>query len=279
MPGVVVVGSWLRRKLVADSPCVTRWRFYFYNVRAKIRQDHRSRRPRDETRQVHDLQSREDVFSCHKCLLRSFVSPSLELRCTLFEKCGSSFLLVFCCGAETEERGLERQTFGLSRFQSLVHRLKRVFDGDGSVGKNLFQDRFGARDQIGGGDNLVDQAYAMSFGCVDYPRGKNELKGPSLPDQSGQALRTASARKEAQFHFRLTELCVLCGDPDGARHRSFAATAERKPVDCRDHRLTEILDEVQDRLAKAAGPFCFHSSNMSEFADIGSSDEGLIAGP
>ena len=36
---------------------------------------------------------------------------------------------------------------------------------------------------------------------------------------------------------------------------------------------------VQDRLPEAAGPFCFHRSDMSEFADVRASDEGLIARP
>ena len=41
----------------------------------------------------------------------------------------------------------------------------------------------------------------------------------------------------------------LRGDADGASHRRLAAAAERKAVDRRDHRLAEILDEIEDALS------------------------------
>src|SRR5882757_5235145 len=44
------------------------------------------------------------------------------------------------------------------------------------------------------------------------------------------------------------ELRVFGSEPDGARHRGFASTAERKAVDGRDYRLTKILDQVECRL-------------------------------
>ena len=125
------------------------------------------------------------------------------------------------------------------------------FTAIGALAKNLFQDRFGTRDEIRGRDNFVDQADAISFGCVDRLSGKNELKGPAFPDQPGQALRAASAGKKAQLHFGLAELCVLGGDSDGASHCGFAAAAEREAVDRSDHRLAEILDESSGPLARS----------------------------
>ncbi len=151
-------------------------------------------------------------------------------------------------------------------------------NGDRGVGEDLFQDRFGTRDEIRGRDDFVDQANAISFGCIDHLSGKNELKSPALPHQPGQALRAAAAWKKAQLHFGLAELCVFCGDSDGASHGGFAATAEREAVDCSDHRLAEILDEIQDALPEAAGPFCFDRSDLGELADVRSRDEGLVAG-
>ena len=46
---------------------------------------------------------------------------------------------------------------------------------------------------------------------------------------------------------------MLDRDPDGAGHRRLAAAAEREAVDRGDHRLAEILDEIEHLLAEAAG--------------------------
>ena len=67
-------------------------------------------------------------------------------------------------------------------------------------------------------------------------------------------------------------------DPDGARHRRLAAAAERKAVDRRDHRLAEILDEIEDLLSETAGLFGFDRRDMSEFADVRAGDERFVAG-
>ena len=67
-------------------------------------------------------------------------------------------------------------------------------------------------------------------------------------------------------------------DPDGAGHRRLAAAAERKAVDGRDHRLAEILDEVEDLLPEAAGLLGFDRGDMRELADVGAGDECLVAG-
>src|SRR6185437_13715633 len=75
-------------------------------------------------------------------------SPPLELRRSLGQESGGAFLLILCAGAESEERGLQRQTLGLTGIQALVHRLERVGDGDGSVGEDFLQKGFGTRNQL-----------------------------------------------------------------------------------------------------------------------------------
>src|SRR4051812_30692126 len=155
-------------------------------------------------------------------------STPLKLRRALLEKSLRALPLVFRPGAEPEERSLKRQALALARLQAFVHRFERELHGERGVGKDLLQDRFGARDEIGGGDDLVDETDAVSLLRADYLAGEDELQGATLPDQPRQALRTAATRKDAQLNFGLAELRVLCGHPDGAGHRRLASAAERE---------------------------------------------------
>src|SRR5215813_5580936 len=68
MPGIVVLGAGLRRDLEYNSLRVARWRFNLDHVSAKVGQYHRRARTGDEAREVHYLQSREDVVSCRRVL-------------------------------------------------------------------------------------------------------------------------------------------------------------------------------------------------------------------
>src|SRR4029077_14204734 len=63
-----------------------------------------------------------------------------------------------------------------------------------------------------------------------------------------------------------------------AGHRGLAAAAQGKTIDRRNHRLAEILDEIEDLLPETAGLFGLESREVCELADIGTSDEGLVAG-
>ena len=50
-----------------------------------------------------------------------------------------------------------------------------------------------------------------------------------------------------------------------------------KPLICGDHWFPEVFYKVQNRLPKAARPFCLDRSDVSELADVCACDEGLIA--
>src|SRR5262249_61780148 len=113
--------------------------------------------------------------------------------------------------------------------------------------------------------------------CADHRAGQNELKRAAPSDQPRQPLRAAAAGKQSQLDLGLAELRVLDGDADGARHRRLAAAAQRKAVDRRDHRLAEILDEIEHLLADTAGPFGVDRTRMRELADIGAGYECLVA--
>jgi hypothetical protein len=57
----------------------------------------------------------------------------------------------------------------------------------------------------------------------------------------------------------------------------LAAAAERKTVDGCDHRLTEILDQIEHLLPETTRLFCFERRDLRELADIRTGDEGFVA--
>ena len=148
----------------------------------------------------------------------------------------------------------------------------------GTVCSDLLQDRLGACDQVGCRNDFVDESDAMGLLRADHLSGKDELQGAAFSDQSRQALRAAAARNESQLDFGLAELRVVHRDPDGASHRRLAAAAERKAIDRRDHRLAEVLDEIEDLLPETAGLLRLERRGMRELADVGARDECFVAG-
>ena len=79
----------------------------------------------------------------------------------------------------------------------------------GALAGDLLQDRFGARDQVGGRNDFVDQPDAVGLLRADHLAGQNELQGAALADQPRQPLRAAAARNESELDFGLAELRVL----------------------------------------------------------------------
>src|SRR5437870_2946547 len=206
-------------------------------------------------------------------------SPSLELRGALLEERLRPLLLVVRPGAEAEEGRFQGQPFGLARLQSLVHRLERELHGERSVGKDLLQDHLRTRHQLRGGNDLVHEADAVRLLRADRCAGKNQLQRAAFTDQPREALCSAAARNDAQRNLGLAELRVLRGDPERASHGRLATAAERKAIDRGDHRLADILDQVENRLAERARLFSFDRRDTGQLVDVGSGDERLVAGP
>src|ERR1700693_4468529 len=69
------------------------------------------------------------------------------------------------------------------------------------------------------------------------------------------------------------------GDPDCASHRCLTAAAERKTVNGRDDRLSEVLNQVEHCLPAAAGLFGLDWRRMRQLTDVLSCDESLVASP
>src|SRR5438552_3734881 len=201
------------------------------------------------------------------CACLFLLSPP-KLRRSLFKEGRSPFLLVLGSGAQPEERSFQCQALVQAGFQSFGHGFERIPDGDRSVGKDLFQNRFGAADQIGGGNDFVDQTDAPGLLGTDDFAGKDELQGPAFANQTRQPLCSAGARQDSKFHFGLYEFRRLRGDPNGASHSRFTTAAEREPVDGRDHRITQDFNQAEHVLSIAAGVLALDRPQVSEFVHV-----------
>src|SRR4051812_22309154 len=83
-------------------------------------------------------------------------SASVKLRRAFFKEGRGAFLLVFRCRADAKIGRFKRKPLGLAGVYPLVGRFQRELYGDRSVGGDLLQDRLGASDEIGRGNNFVD---------------------------------------------------------------------------------------------------------------------------
>src|SRR5205823_10962420 len=127
-------------------------------------------------------------------------------------------------------------------------------------------------------DDFVNESDAIGFLSADNLSGKNELKRAAFADESRQTLGSATAGNHSQFHFGLTELCVLRGDSNRACHRGFATATKRETIHRCDHRLAEIFDKIENALPKRARLLSFDCGDLRELVDVGACDECFIAG-
>src|SRR5439155_18208587 len=111
---------------------------------------------------------------------RALCSITSSARLSGIEKRLCTFLLVVCAGAKAEQRSFQCQAFGLTRFQSLVHRFERILHSHWSICEDLIKHCFGPRDQISGWDDFVHQPDAISFLRADHFSGEDELECATL---------------------------------------------------------------------------------------------------
>ena len=98
-------------------------------------------------------------------------------------------------------------------------------------------------------NDFIHQPDAVRFLRGNHFAGKKNLHGESRADQPRQPLRAAVAGNESELHFGLAELCVLAGQAHGAGHGDLASAAQREAVDAGDHRLAQVLDQIERGLA------------------------------
>src|SRR6266436_1595486 len=209
------------------------------------------------------------------CTVSGALAP-LELWGTLCKKGGCSFLLVFGPRANREQQSFKEQALREARIQPLVYRLNRVLHADWCVGDELVEYRFCSCEQTGSWDDLVHQANAIGFLRADDFAGQDELQCAAFPDQPRKTLRSAISRHYADLHFGLTEPRSFRGDSNRAGHRQFAATAERKTIHSSDDRLSEVFNEVRERLAGSRFLFRRERGVVGHFADVRAGRKRLV---
>src|SRR5690606_5509363 len=99
------------------------------------------------------------------------------------------------------------------------------------------------------GYNVVDQADPSRFRSINHFPGKDELQRPARSHKPCEPLRATIPWNHTQADFRQAQLCALYGYPDMTSHGEFASSAQRKPVDGREHRLGTILYPSKQTLA------------------------------
>jgi hypothetical protein len=118
------------------------------------------------------------------------------------------------------------------------------------VQRHSAEDRFRTGDELICIDNLVDQAVPVCFVCVYRVRGKNELQRTALADKTQEALRSTEAANEG-LRLRPAESHMRRCKTQGARHRQFEPFARCEAIHGGDHRLAEMLDQIE-RMPSAA---------------------------
>src|SRR5262249_42537573 len=85
-----------------------------------------------------------------------------------------------------------------------------------------------------------------------------------------------TTRNNTELDFRLTEFGVAGGNPNIARHRQLAATAQRKAVYHRYHWLRKILHRVKCTPA-LHDVALFDRSHPAKFVYIGAGNKGFLS--
>ncbi len=102
---------------------------------------------------------------------------------------------------------------------------------------------------------------------------QHQFERAAFADQARQALRPCVAGQQAEIDFRLSQLRRVRRDAKGACHRQLAAAAQRVTIDGRDDRLAEVLDQIEDVLARACLLAAGDRREHGELVDIGAGDE------
>src|SRR5579884_4034500 len=116
----------------------------------------------------------------------------------------------------------------------------------------------------------------MRFLRRDHLPRQRHLHREPLSDEPRQTLRTTIPRDDPELHFGLTKLCIFACQTNRAGHRDLAPTAKRETVDTRDHWLSQILNQIEDRLATMRVFLPRHSVVLGEFDDVRAGDESLL---
>ena len=93
--------------------------------------------------------------------------------------------------------------------------------------------------------DLVGEADPERFVGADLTAGEAQLLRTARADESGQTLRAAATRNDAEQDLRLSEHRLVRRDAVVAGQREFASAAQRVPADRGDHEARDRGDGVE----------------------------------
>ena len=143
-----------------------------------------------------------------------------------------------------------------------------------------------ARERVGPGRDLVDEADCAGFLRVDGAATEDELDRFDQPvdavpllEEPGQSLRAAVPRQEVQVDLGLAEARRRLGDAVVRRHLELVAAAERDAVDGGDDRLAHALELSRDLCGLVAERqhVLLRVHLLEQLADVGACHERLRA--
>src|SRR6266699_2820013 len=114
---------------------------------------------------------------------------------------------------------------------------------------------------------------------ADHLAGEHELHGDPFAHEPRQALRAAVAGNNPQLHFGLAELGGFAGQAQGAGHSNLTSAAERESIDAGDHRLAQVLDQVEHALPAVRVLLARDRVVLRQLANVRSSNKCLLARP
>src|SRR5579863_10118902 len=229
-------------------------------------------------------------FSVTQCLRGGFtLCPSVpsvvkpltllpfKRSCPLLQECRSPFLLILSSASHCEQHSFQIQSFAQSHLHAFVHGLHRILNCQRSIRDNLRRNRLRPRNQLRSHSNFIHQPDAMRFLRRNHFAGQQLLHGQAFAHQPRQPLRPAIAWDNPQLHLRLPQLGILTGQPNRASHRHLASATQRKSIDAGNHRLAQILDQIQDVLPAMRILLARDRIMLGQLANVSSGDKRLFA--
>src|SRR5690349_13539305 len=119
------------------------------------------------------------------------------------------------------------------------------FDCNWTICKYFARPIFSLLQQFGLRINRIDEPDFISALGTDLIGSQQQFQSATKSDQSYQSLSSTITSDQTEFHFRLPELRIVRGQTQRARHRNFASAAKRITIDCGNHRLSKIFNDVQ----------------------------------
>src|SRR5580658_435293 len=206
------------------------------------------------------------------------VSLAFKRRRPLLQKRRRPFLLVFSRAANSKQSSLQKQPLGERHLHPFVDRLDSVLHRQRSVRNDLGRNRLRPRNQLRRRRrHFIDQPNAMRFLRRDHLSRQHHLHCEAFAHQPRQPLRPAVSGNNSELHLGLPELRVFARETHAAGERQFASAAKCKSVNAGNHRLAQILDQIEHALATLRILFRRNRILHGQFADIGSSNKRLFA--